>query len=219
MAHRLDMFIHWIDTSKGHNEPCSTKVAELKKRYESFKDTSTLLIDMSEVKCVGDADAPVIILLYVSVSCPLCERVYRGLYEEVKKGRLQHIAKLGIKVFGDRPKDIALIAAGRLNKQSDLLLALAEVKERLSVKIILQKAHEIGVPDSLFGVLLRDSTCIKAAQASAREGVKNGVTVTPTVFINSKRYRSYKDPRWIVDAALFEYESLNRSIPEGSGKE
>jgi hypothetical protein len=63
------------------------------------------------------------------------------------------------------------------------------------------------------------STCIKAAQASAREGVKNGVTVTPTVFINSKRYRSYKDPRWIVDAALFEYESLNRSIPEGSGKE
>jgi hypothetical protein len=32
--------------------------------------------------------------------------------------------------------------------------------------------------------------------------------MTPTFFINGKRYRSYKDPQWVVDAALYEYEGL-----------
>ena len=36
--------------------------------------------------------------------------------------------------------------------------------------------------------------------------------VTPTFFINEKRYSSYKDPQWVIDAALFEIEkgSLNK---------
>lgn len=210
IARRLDLFVRWIDTSKGDNEPCSTKVAELKKRYASLKDTTTFLIDMSEVRCVGAADAPVTILLYVSASCPLCKKVYKELYKEVKKGKLKKIAKLGIKIFSGRPNDVALLAAAKFNRQSDLLLSLSEVKERLSIGIITKKAHEIGIPDSAFMALIQDSTYIRKALASALEGEKNGVTVTPTVFINSRRYRSYKDPRWIVDAVLFEYESLKR---------
>ncbi|MBN1127595.1 MAG: thioredoxin domain-containing protein [Chitinispirillaceae bacterium] len=208
IAHRLDTFIRWIDTIKGDNGPCSTKVTELKKRYETFKDTLTFSIDMSEVRCVGADDAPITILLYITASCPLCKKVYRELHEEVTEGKLRGAAKLGIKVFGVRPNDVAVLAAGKLNRQSDLLLALGEVKERLSEKIIIRKAHEIGMPDSAFRELIRDSACIKMAQASALEGTKNGVTVTPTVFINNKRYSSYKDPQWIVDAALFEYESF-----------
>jgi hypothetical protein len=51
---------------------------------------------------------------------------------------------------------------------------------------------------------------MREAEASALEGESNGVTVTPTAFINNKRYRSYKDPKWIVDAALYEYELLAR---------
>jgi hypothetical protein len=213
IAHRLDRFIRWIDTLGRNDVSCSTRVAQLKARYENLKDTTRSPIDMSEVRCVGTGDAPVIILLYISASCPLCKKVFRELHKEVTAGNLCGIAKLGIKVFSDRPKDVALLAAGRFDKQSDLLLSLAEVKERLSIKIIMQKAHEIGIPDSAFTALVQDSACIRAARVSALEGVKNGVTVTPTVFINNKRYRSYKDPPWIVDAALFEYESCNKPVP------
>jgi protein-disulfide isomerase len=39
----------------------------------------------------------------------------------------------------------------------------------------------------------------------SEEAVRNGVTIAPTLFINGKRYHSYKDPQWVVDAALWEY--------------
>jgi protein-disulfide isomerase len=41
-----------------------------------------------------------------------------------------------------------------------------------------------------------------------KEGERVGVTVTPTFFIGGKRYRSYKDPQWVVDAALYENETM-----------
>jgi protein-disulfide isomerase len=207
IARRLDMFIRWIDTVRGDEIPCSTRVAALKERYASFKDIHKHVIDTAGVPFAGSADAPITLVVYVSASCPLCKRVYRELYREVTDGKLRHIAKLGIKVFSDRPKDIALLAAGRFNRTSDLLLSLADVKERISIRIIFQKAHEIGLPDSAFKTLLQDSGFIKKARASVREGEKNGVSVTPTVFIGGKRYRGYKDPQWIVDAVLCEHET------------
>jgi hypothetical protein len=30
-----------------------------------------------------------------------------------------------------------------------------------------------------------------------------GATVTPTIFINGVRYRSYKDPLWLIDACEY----------------
>jgi protein-disulfide isomerase len=207
LVRRLDLFIRWIDTVRSDDIPCSTRVAALKERYAGFKDLRTYPIDTAGVAFAGYADAPVTLVAYVTASCPLCKRVYRELYREVTKGTLRRVAKLGIKVFSDKPKDVALLAAGRFNRTSDLLLSLADVEERISMRIIFQKAHEIGLPDSAFKALLQDSGLIKKTRASVLEGEKNGVSVTPTVFINGKRYHSYKDPQWIVDAVLCEHET------------
>jgi glutaredoxin len=211
IARRLDTFISWIDTVRGDEMPCSTRVAALKERYAGFKDTCTHTIDTAGVGFAGNADAPVTLVAYISASCPLCKRVYRELYREVTKGKLRHVAKLGIKVFSDKPKDVALLAAGLFNRQSDLLLSLADVEERITMKIILRKAHEIGLPDSAFQTLLQDSVYIKKAHASVMEGKKNGISVTPTVFIDGKRYRGYKDPQWIVDAVLYKHETADKN--------
>jgi hypothetical protein len=209
IASRLHAFGFWIDTLQ-NDKPCSTKVAALAERYEGFNDTARYGIDLHEVAFVGSADAPVTLLLYVSATCPLCKKVYRELFSEVTRRKLLGKAKMGIKVFSIKGGDIALLAAKKFNKQSDLLLSLANVEERISEKIVLEKAHDISLPDSAFRALLKDSVLIRIAEKSALEGSKNGVTVTPTVFINNKRYRSYKDPQWIVDAALYEFETLTK---------
>jgi protein-disulfide isomerase len=215
LAHRLDKFLRWIDTirSNDDNLSCSSRVAALKERYADFRDTNRLRVDTAGVVFVGGARAPVALVLYISASCPLCKRVYRGLYNEVTDGKLRRVSKLGIKVFSERSIDIALLAAGRFNRQCDLLLSLEDVKERISIPIIFRKAHEIGLPDSSFRALLQDSVLMKKARASVLEGEKIGVSVTPTVFINGRRYRGYKDPQWIVDAALYEYELLGNAQP------
>jgi protein-disulfide isomerase len=185
-------------------------VAALAERYASFNDTVRHTFDVSRVSFAGNPRSPVTILLFVSTSCPLCKKVYKELYGEVTGGKLKARAKIGIKVFSARPGDLALLAARKFNKQSEFLLSLAGVEERISMKITMQKALEIGLPEREFRALLQDTVLTNEAQASALEGERNGVTVTPTVFIDNKRYRSYKDPKWIVDAALYEYESLTR---------
>jgi hypothetical protein len=54
--------------------------------------------------------------------------------------------------------------------------------------------------------LARDQKTLAMAQASTAETGANGVTVAPTIFFNHVRYKSYKDPRWLVDAAEYLYE-------------
>ena len=207
IARHLNEFAVWIDSIQS-DMPCSSRVAALAERYASFHDTVRHIFDFNNVAFTGLPGAPVTLLMFVSVSCPLCKRVYKGLYGEVTKGKLLNKARIGVKVLSAHPNDVSLLAAEKFGKQSEFLLSLAGVEERISLTIIKQKAHDIGIPDSEFCRLLRDPVLLRAAQASAQEGGKNGVTVTPTVFINGKRYRSFKDPEWIVDAALYEDESL-----------
>jgi len=215
IARHLNRFAFWIDSIQS-DKPCSSRVAAIAERYAGFNDTVRHTFDLNDVAFIGSSDAPVTLLLFVSTSCPLCKKVYKELYGEVTKGKLLNKAKTGIKVFSARPGDLALLAARKFNKQSEFLLSLAGVEERISVKIIMQKVREIGLPDTAFKRLMQDSAVIKTAQASEREGSENGVTVTPTAFINNKRYHSYKDPQWIVDAALYEYDLLSDRKNAGS---
>jgi protein-disulfide isomerase len=208
LARHLNSFASWIDSIKS-DEPCSSRVAALAERYASFIDTARYAIDLHTAAFAGASNAPITLILYVSGSCPLCKRVYKELYGEVTRGKLLNKVKMGIKVFSTRPADMALLAAKKFNRQSEFVLSLAGVEERISEKIIMQKAGDIGLSKRKFYRMLRDSALINEAQASAQEAGKNGVTIAPTIFINGKRYHGYKDPKWIVDAALYGYESLN----------
>lgn len=212
LAQHLNAFAFWIDSIQS-DEPCSSRVAALAERYASFIDTTHCAVDQHSLAFVGASNAPITLIVYVSGSCPLCKRVYKELYGEVTKGKLLDKAKMGVKVFSSRPADMALLAAKKFNKQSEFILSLANVEERISEKILLQKAAEIGLSQRRFYRMMRDSTLINEARVSAQEAGKNGVTIAPTAFINNKRYRSYKDARWIVDAVIVEYESLKKSIP------
>ncbi|MFW5960226.1 MAG: DsbA family protein, partial [Chitinivibrionales bacterium] len=69
-------------------------------------------------------------------------------------------------------------------------------------------AGSIGISKRYFETLIESSGVKDLLDSSSAEARRNRVKVTPTFFINGKRYRSYKDPEWVVDAALFEYKQL-----------
>lgn len=212
MAAHLGAFASWIDTLTPA-EPCSAGVAAIAARYAFFTDTATSAIDYGPVAYVGSAGSPGTIILYVSAICPLCKRVYKGLYAEVTEGSLRGIARLGIKVRSTRPWDLALLAARRVNKQSALLLSLADVEERILMSVIRQKAAGLGLSERLLDSLSADSSILREAKNSTAEAALNAVTLTPTIFINRRRYRSYKDPQWIADAVHYLYESGSLPVP------
>ena len=206
LAIHLGAFASWIDTLLPA-EPCSTRIAAVATRYAFFTDTTHATIDSGSVTFVGSPSSPLAIVLYVSALCPLCKRVYKGLYADVTEGSLHGVARLGIKVLSVKSWDLALLAARRVNRQSALFLSLADVNERISMPVIRRKAAEIGLSPATLDHLAADTILLREASLSASEAARNGVTVTPTVFINGRRYRSYKDPQWVADAALFMYEA------------
>lgn len=204
IASRLAPFALWMDSLA---KPCSTQINDVTTRYAYFTDTVRASIDYAGVSFEGAADAPVRIMAYISMSCPLCKRLYRDLSDSLNKGRMEKMA-LYVKPVPATPLEYALAVMQKEHKQDALLRALAPVKDRVDLPVILRIADSLGVPKEKMERLSQSKAIMDYVASSRKEAIRNQVTVTPTIFINGKRYRSYKNPRWIFDAADFEFEKI-----------
>ena len=203
IAKHLKEFAEWL---AGIN-PDPVKIKdELDKRYAGFVSTTIVPIDTTRLKFVGDPKAPVEIMVYVSSTCNLCKYVVGSIYDSIIAGNLKGKARLMAKPFGAGIGDRALLAANALGKFWDLFMAMRKIKTRLDQESILSMADGLGMPRKRFLPLLGDTTIKEMLSESRKEGGRNGVEVTPTFFIDGKRYGSYKDARWVIDACLFEYQ-------------
>ncbi len=138
--------------------------------------------------------------MYVSLSCPFCKRLFSELYDNVTTGKLSGKAKLAVKPFGINEFNQALVASAYFGKQTELIRAVSKIKERLTMDMVIRAADSIQIPeDSLLSRMENPNTLIHLTK-SREEAVRNGVSVTPAIFISSHRYRSYKDSQWVVDA-------------------
>lgn len=185
------------------------KIAEqLKKRYMGFVATSRHNIDTSHLQWAGSPDAPVRIAAYVSSTCNLCKHIVGALHDSVTVGSLKGKAKLMAIPFGKGIGDVALFAANSKGKFWQLFLEMKKSKIRYREDDVIKMAKEAGISEKEMKSLLKKPEFRQMVTKARAEGSENGVEVTPTFFINEKRYRSYKDPEWVVDAALFESEAL-----------
>jgi hypothetical protein len=208
IAARLDAYRQWLVEKE---RPCSSQVNDLMLRYQCLHDTVRHIMDTVGMQFVGPPDATVIVVLYVSMSCPLCKRLYAQLHDTLIGGPpgVRQTFRLGIKTYGTTRLDHALAAAAELGQQSRLLRRLADVPRRLGAAEVESVALAVGIdPAQLWR--LADSEQIKARVAATRaEGTRNNVEVTPAVFINRRHYYSSKDVRWVMDAIMYERERLN----------
>jgi hypothetical protein len=205
MAAYLAPFAKWL-VSKGKTlDECEKDCIA---RSECMASTKRFTIDLSDMPVAGDGKAPVSIVMYMSAMCPLCKYLAAEMYREVTTGALKGKATLLAKPFTSGTGDRALLAADHYKKYWDYIIALNSVKMRPDEPILLRVADSLGMPKAAFKNLLIDTAIGQRLEGFRKEGERNEVTMTPTFFINGKRYRSYKDPQWVVDAALYEYEGL-----------
>jgi hypothetical protein len=204
MAAFLAPFAKWL-VSKGKTlDECEKDCIA---RSECMASAKRFTIDLSDLPVAGDGKAPVSIVVYISAMCPLCKYLAAEMYREVTAGALKGKARLSAKPFTSGTGDRALLAADRYKKYWDYIIALNSIKMRPDEPILLRVADSLGMPKA-FKNLLIDTAIGQRLEGFRKEGERNEVTMTPTFFINGKRYRSYKDPQWVVDAALYEYEGL-----------
>lgn len=179
---------------------------QLQTRYDFFTSADTVPIDTKGFPHFGDPKNPIVITAYASSTCNLCKVIVRAVEDSILHGSLNNKAVLVIKPFSAGIGDMAKMAAFKQQQFKRYSDALANITGRFTEKDLLAIADSLGLDMNAFTTALKDSTTQALLLKSRTEGVENGVEVTPTFFINGKRYRSYKDPQWIVDAVSVMYK-------------
>ncbi|MBN1982218.1 MAG: thioredoxin domain-containing protein [Chitinivibrionales bacterium] len=191
--------------------PYDTIMRLMQDRYNSLVTNDTVKIAESFLATAGSPQAPFTITAYMSVSCPRCKRVCIPLYHAVTQGRLRGIAKLRMKPFSSGADDLVLLAAQKCNGWWPLYLSLEQETGRLDQQRLITKAHTARLDTTSLKKFLSQDTLRLIQKEYKREGVKNGVSVTPTFFINNRRYVSSIHPDWIIDAIECSHELSQNS--------
>jgi protein-disulfide isomerase len=147
---------------------------------------------------VGNADAPVTIIEYASMTCSHCATFHNTVYPEMKKkyidsGKVKYILR-------EFPLD-PLAAAGFMLARcagNDKYHALVEIlfnkqKEWVTqnpIPPLLALAQQAGFTKDSFESCLKDQKILEAIENVRTHGAeKLGVNSTPTFFINGKLFR------------------------------
>ena len=205
IAHRFYNFSCWMVLRESEFDKI---LLQLDKRHDSFFDTQEFFIYPTILDPAGNREAEINITAYISANCSLCKKVVIPLHMAVTKGPIKKKAILYLKPILPNISNMALIAAQKMGKFWEYYHSLEKVKKRLDEKILLSKAKKLKLPLKEFKKMLYYEENKKLLQSYKAEAIKNGVEITPTLFINNRRYSSYKNPQWIIDLVEYEYEKV-----------
>jgi protein-disulfide isomerase len=167
--------------------------AELTRRANSAF-APRVAVDIAPETLVGPADAPIEIVIYLCARCPYCAKLAPELYGSVCHGHLKGKVKLYVRPFPIRSHRYstiaakAMLAAGKLGKFWPFLLELYSTFDRFCPDQLSEYAAKVGLDPQRFQKLLDDPELEQALVNSKKEGIRNQVDATPTVFINQRRY-------------------------------
>jgi protein-disulfide isomerase len=175
-------------------------------------------IDLSDAPVAGDGDAPVEVVLYACARCPFCSRVIPQLLEAVRSGPLEGKARLFFRTFPIRGHPfskeggLAFVAAHRQGKFWEFLLETYGDFDGFCVDALPQMAETAGMDRAIFEQHYADPATREALVESKKEGLRNGVDVTPSVFLNRRRYLGDASFEELVDVIGEEYERMRGEI-------
>jgi len=151
-------------------------------------------IDLRDAPAAGDGDPAVEVVVYACARCPFCRLLVPQLHEAVTSGPLLGKARLYFRIFPIRGHEhskeggLALEAAAGQGHFWELLLRMYEDYDRFCLEELPAWAEAVGMEREVFERLYADPATREALVESKKEGLRNGVDVTPSVFIDRRRY-------------------------------
>jgi protein-disulfide isomerase len=173
----------------------------------------THAIDLSAAPAAGAANAPVKLVAYLCVRCPYCARLIPRLYREVTTGRLANKVAFHVRLFpikshpGSLEANLAASVAGRLGRFWEFLLHAYAKFDHFDVETLPAWAEAVGLERSAFGHAMADPKERALLVASKKEGLRNGVDATPTLYLNGRKYLGDLDLETVVDVLAEEAEA------------
>ncbi len=177
----------------------------LQKRALSMTDTHKAIIETTPGLNLGNANAKVTISAYLCARCPYCAKYIPALIKALKSNDLLSKVSLNIRLFPIKSHEhstaanLAVSAAAQHDKGIEyLLLSYAEF-ETFSPTKPTQWASKIDLDATTFEKTIKDPNTRKELIKSKKEGLKNNVESTPTLFINGKKLRANFSIETVVD--------------------
>lgn len=204
-ADRLCKYAAWL-ASRG--APKDTIVSFLEIRRDCLTSRQVLPIDPKGFPTLGPQNAAVTLVVYFSGGCPQCKFILSVLDSLAFAGVLNQNLRVVAKPFTSGFTDSTLVAAHRIGRFWDLVQALHGQSQRLTPQLLDRLTDSLKIDRKKITSLEKDTVLMGMLTRSRSEGMANGVTLVPAVFINGMRYKGYKDPKWILDAAEYVKESL-----------
>jgi protein-disulfide isomerase len=167
-------------------------------------DGNRLLIPISDHDHIqGSMELSVVLVEYGDYQCPFCREVYKMIQEIQQQIPLcfvfRHFPQIQIHPHAQKAAEAAEAASAQ-NKFWQMHNALFEHQSVLNDGYLLEYANAIQLDIDRF---LRDMTTHIYAERviqNVQEGMQNGISSTPTLFINGERYRN----TWDIQTLLAE---------------
>ncbi len=170
--------------------------------------------DLSRAVPAGDPTAKVAVVIYACARCPFCSKVVPDLYRKVVSGPLKGKARLYLLPFpirghaGSVEGAMAMLAARQQKKFWPLVLHLYQNFDRFSAAALEGWAKALGLDPAAFRRDLAAAPLRQELVASKKEGLRNGVSATPTIFISGRKYHGDMDPETLLDVLEEEADRL-----------
>jgi len=177
----------------GHDEN-RIKTA-LERRARSMLPGKRVGIDLSGSEPAGEAKAKVVVVVYACTRCPYCAQVVPELHRLVTSSSLKGKVALYLKPFpisdhaGSKEGGLALQAAARNKKFWPYALKLYGEFKRFEVSKLPEWAAQLGLDREAFKREMASPQAVQRLVDSKREGIRNGVEQTPTIFLDGRKYQ------------------------------
>jgi protein-disulfide isomerase len=172
--------------------------------------------DLAASELAGTAGAPVQVVVYGCARCPLCSRVVPELHGLVGAAPLKGKVALYFRPYpisghaGSTEGGLAFVAAQRLRRLWPFALKLYAEFSRFAVGKLGEWAGQVGLARPAFERELAAATTRAALIESKKEGIRNGVSSTPAIFINGRRWHGGIDRESLGDVLGEELDRVQR---------
>ncbi|MBO4350791.1 MAG: thioredoxin domain-containing protein [Proteobacteria bacterium] len=170
-------------------------------------------IDIKPEHLWGNPDAKVVLSVYLCGRCPYCSRHVPQLIHTLENSPLKDKIAVNLKYFpikahdNSTPAALAIEAAARMGKAWPYLIKSYENFDAFTLNKIMDWGKELGLDIEQMKTFMKDPEVRKSVADSKKEGLINGVTTTPTLFLNGRRIEGNFDVDTIM--SMLEEALLN----------
>lgn len=152
----------------------------------------------------GNPESKVILSVYLCGRCPYCSRHIPKLIRVLENSPLKDKIALNLRYFPIKSHDnatpaaLGIEAAAQLGQAWPYLIKSYDNFDAFTVAKITEWGKDLGMDADKMNQLMKDPKVRKTVADSKKEGLINGVTTTPTFFLNGRKIDGGFDDEAII---------------------